>query len=325
MFDPRRMLLQAQIARDMLRQYGFESGQLQLPTKAKAPQIQRPDLGLGTVPGGGGSKSGKTAEERAADVLKQQREQAAALLLSKKQEALLTGDITEKQRASLEHVIEKMNLRRQFPQLAEDELQVLRDQLDVNFGLSQADKDRIEQAKELKKAQDAERIRVEELNQKYQQIGDTISTNVVDALRGAVRGTKSLAEVATDMLNNIIDQMLQLAVNMALFGNVGGTFTKGAGILGSIFGGGKASGGTVTGGRSYLVGERGPELFTPGRTGSIAPSGSFGGANVTVNVDASGSSVEGNADQASQLGKAIGVAVQSELIKQKRPGGLLAS
>ena len=51
----------------------------------------------------------------------------------------------------------------------------------------------------------------------------------------------------------------------------------------------------------------------------------MGGANVTVNVDASGSSVEGNADQASQLGKAIGIAVQAELVKQKRPGGLLAS
>ena len=50
----------------------------------------------------------------------------------------------------------------------------------------------------------------------------------------------------------------------------------------------------------------------------------MGGANVTVNVDASGSSVE-NADQASQLGKAIGIAVQAELVKQKRPGGLLAS
>ena len=48
-----------------------------------------------------------------------------------------------------------------------------------------------------------------------------------------------------------------------------------------------------------------------------------GGANVTVNVDASGSNVEGDGDQAAQLGKAIGIAVQQELIKQKRPGGLL--
>ena len=77
---------------------------------------------------------------------------------------------------------------------------------------------------------------------------------------------------------------------------------------------------------SYLVGEKGPELFTPGRSGSIAPNGALGGgANVTVNVDASGSSVEGDSDQASQLGKMLGAAVQAELIKQKRPGGLLSS
>lgn len=47
------------------------------------------------------------------------------------------------------------------------------------------------------------------------------------------------------------------------------------------------------------------------------------GANVTVNVDASGSSVQGDGPSAQQLGKAIGAAVQAELIKQKRPGGLL--
>ena len=78
------------------------------------------------------------------------------------------------------------------------------------------------------------------------------------------------------------------------------------------------------GGRSYVVGEKGPELFTPGRTGSVAPASSFGGANVTVNVDASGSSAQGNGEQAKALGQAIGAAVQAELIKQKRPGGLLS-
>jgi len=87
----------------------------------------------------------------------------------------------------------------------------------------------------------------------------------------------------------------------------------------------KALGGAVGAGRPYMVGERGPELFVPGAQGNIVPNNAMGGANVTVNVDASGSSVEGNADQASQLGKAIGIAVQQELVKQKRPGGLLAS
>ena len=46
---------------------------------------------------------------------------------------------------------------------------------------------------------------------------------------------------------------------------------------------------------------------------------------MTVNVDASGSSVQGDSDQATQLGNMLGAAVQAELVKQKRPGGLLAS
>ena len=94
-------------------------------------------------------------------------------------------------------------------------------------------------------------------------------------------------------------------------------------MLGGLFK--RAGGGSVTAGQPYLVGERGPELFMPGRSGGIAPAGGFGAmGNVVVNVDAGGSSVQGDPGQASQLGKVIGLAVQQELIKQKRPGGLLA-
>ena len=88
---------------------------------------------------------------------------------------------------------------------------------------------------------------------------------------------------------------------------------------------GKALGGPVGAGQPYMVGERGPELFVPGAQGNIVANSAMGSANVTVNVDASGSSVEGDSDQAAQLGKMIGVAVQQELVKQKRPGGLLAT
>jgi hypothetical protein len=87
---------------------------------------------------------------------------------------------------------------------------------------------------------------------------------------------------------------------------------------------GRALGGPVSRNQPYLVGERGPEMFVPGAQGNIVPNNAMGGgASVTVNVDASGSSVEGDGNQAAQLGKAIGIAVQQELIKQKRPGGLL--
>jgi hypothetical protein len=77
-----------------------------------------------------------------------------------------------------------------------------------------------------------------------------------------------------------------------------------------------------------LMGEAGPEGILPlrrGRDGNLGVMSSGGGTtNVVVNVDASGSSVEGDQAQAKALGNAISAAVQSELVKQKRPGGLLA-
>jgi lambda family phage tail tape measure protein len=80
--------------------------------------------------------------------------------------------------------------------------------------------------------------------------------------------------------------------------------------------------------RTGLMGEAGPEAIMPlrrGRDGNLGVMSSGGGTtNVVVNVDASGSSVEGDQQQAKALGNAISAAVQSELVKQKRPGGLLA-
>ena len=87
---------------------------------------------------------------------------------------------------------------------------------------------------------------------------------------------------------------------------------------------GKALGGSVSANKPYMVGERGPELFVPGAQGNIVPNNAMGSANVVVNVDASGTQAQGNQPNAKALGAAIGAAVQAELVKQKRPGGLLS-
>ena len=166
----------------------------------------------------------------------------------------------------------------------------------------------------------------EQMRQVYSDIGMTIKSGVVDAIQGAIDGTKSLGEVAANVLNNIANKILDVAVNMALFGAMSGTGT-GGGLLGGLFKPpGKALGGPVAGGTTYMVGERGPELFTPSRSGSIIPNNALGGGStsVVVNVDASGSSVQGDQAQGKQLGVAISAAVQAELVKQQRPGGLLA-
>ena len=78
-----------------------------------------------------------------------------------------------------------------------------------------------------------------------------------------------------------------------------------------------------------LMAEAGyPEAIMPlkrgrdGKLGVISQGGGVG--NIVVNVDASGSSVESNETQSTELVKMLGAVVQAELIKQKRPGGLLS-
>ena len=46
--------------------------------------------------------------------------------------------------------------------------------------------------------------------------------------------------------------------------------------------------------------------------------------NIAVNVDASGSNVEGNEQESRELGLVLSAAIQAQLVQEKRPGGLLA-
>jgi lambda family phage tail tape measure protein len=76
-----------------------------------------------------------------------------------------------------------------------------------------------------------------------------------------------------------------------------------------------------------LMGEAGPEAIIPlkrGPDGKLGVSGGGSTTNVTVNVDAQGTQAQGDDARGQQLGRVIAAAVQAELVKQKRPGGLLA-
>jgi hypothetical protein len=54
------------------------------------------------------------------------------------------------------------------------------------------------------------------------------------------------------------------------------------------FGGARALGGPVSPGGSYIVGERGPELFTPSSSGNITPNHAMGGGGNTINITVQG-------------------------------------
>ena len=155
----------------------------------------------------------------------------------------------------------------------------------------------------------------------FTQIGDNIATGISDALVGAINGTKSLGEAARSIVNNLANDLLRLGVNTLLKSTGIGLFENLPGL---------ANGGSAQAGRSYLVGERGPEIFTPKRSGVVIPNNQIGGSggivnNINVNVSAEGMQSDANENRGKELGVALASAIQSELIKQKRPGGLLAT
>lgn len=156
----------------------------------------------------------------------------------------------------------------------------------------------------------------------FDKLGESINNDIKEGIKGLIKGTSTLG----DMLNKIADRFLDLALNQALFGSIlGSKGDKGGGLLGALklFG----NGGRPPVGKPSIVGEKGPELFVPRSSGTIIPNNKLGGGggtnNVVVNVDASGSDVQGDDAGGQELGALIAAAVQGELVKQQRPGGIL--
>ena len=106
-----------------------------------------------------------------------------------------------------------------------------------------------------------------------------------ESFKGIIKGTMTVQDAFRNMFNRIADHFLDMAAQM-----IANQLQRSLlGFIGNAFLGGMGS-----------------------------------STNIVVNVDASGSSVEGDEEQGRELGRMISVAIQSELIKQKRPGGMLA-
>ena len=159
-----------------------------------------------------------------------------------------------------------------------------------------------------------------------EELGETLEQGLVENIKGAINGTQTFGEAMSNVLNNIKNKLLDRALS-GLFDGIGDAVfggKSGGGFLSKIFGGGKAQGGPVTGGKSYLVGEKGPEIFSPRGSGNIIPNNQVGGItnNINISVNASGSNVESE-KESQQFGQALATAIQLEIVKQKRSGGLL--
>ena len=277
------------------------------------------------IPGFNPSLSGSTgnAANSGQTPLEKQLEASKKLSESLQKQTILATALTAQEKDSLQLRVDKLAIDKEFPALSEKQRQTLKDQLEALFGQKNVTASLIEQADARKTKEEeiaaAQEAAAQKLQQIYDQIGSTIASGVVDTLSAAVDQTKSLADAAANTLRNVANILLQLGVNTALQGTGLGIFKNLSGF---------ANGGRPPVGKPSIVGERGPELFVPNTSGTIVPNGKFGGGggatNVVVNVDAKGSSASGDSGAGKQLGGLIGAAVQAELIKQQRPGGLLS-
>jgi len=97
-------------------------------------------------------------------------------------------------------------------------------------------------------------------------------SNLVDVINKAFNAIKAIVNFVK---NNPVTQAL-------------------GGVIENVFGGGRANGGPVRSGTSYIVGERGPELFVPNTNGLIIPNGQSMSGNSgsnqgsTINITVNG-------------------------------------
>ena len=248
-------------------------------------------------------------------------EEALLRLQQRGQQQRETAEMTQAERAG--NLIDKLSAQKELREaiLAGTEKEVKRQQRieELMEGQEQGMRSIVENYVDLEIAQNSAIDDAQKLNSTYASIGQTIETGVVDMIMAATDKTKSLAEAASNTLRQLASQLLRFGINAGL-GSLGGD--DGVGFFSRLFP--RALGGSVSSNRPYMVGERGPELFIPGAQGNIMPNHAMGSSNIVVNVDASGTQAQGDQPNAKALGSAIGAAVQAELIKQKRPGGLLS-
>lgn len=134
---------------------------------------------------------------------------------------------------------------------------------------------------------------VKEIGEAYGEAGDQakffegLQQELKDGFLDAIVSGEDLAGVFEQLAKSIARAALEAALfNTGPFASGGGGGGGGSllgSLFGSIFSGFRASGGPVSGGRAYVVGERGPELMVPGVSGTVIPNDALrGGARVEL-------------------------------------------
>ena len=108
-----------------------------------------------------------------------------------------------------------------------------------------------------------------------------------------ITGAQSFGDVMKSVIQSVINELFRLFVVQQIVGMVSSAISPTLKSIDPILKvkKGLAMGGSAAQNQPYLVGERGPELFVPGKSGTVIPTQNTkfgGGSNMIINVDARG-------------------------------------
>lgn len=155
-------------------------------------------------------------------------------------------------------------------------------------------------------------------------VSEMMAKNFGQAFGDVIKGTKSASDAFKNMASSIVNSLIDILVVQRLVGSVGGDGKAGTGLAG-LFSGTlpkRAMGGPVTAGQTYLVGERGPELFTSGTNGRVIPNSQMqGGATVVQNINISTGVSQTVRAEIAQLMPQIANSAKAAVLDAKQRGG----
>jgi hypothetical protein len=119
---------------------------------------------------------------------------------------------------------------------------------------------------------------------------------------------------------NFKDMLKRMAAEMAVSGIFSGlaSLFPGGSFFSNFFGGFRANGGPVSSGKGYIVGERGPEWFMPGTSGSIIPGGDGGGIAIYQTNHFNGGDSEQQAAAIAENNRRLKLEVMAEMRERDR-------
>lgn len=158
----------------------------------------------------------------------------------------------------------------------------------------------------------------------FNELQKFVGQNLSSFFSDVIAGGKSAERALENLVKRLADAALQAALLgqgplAGLFGTAPATSGGVGGLVGALFGGFRAAGGPVSAGRAYVVGEKGPELMVPGRSGYVVPNGALAprGGGGSVVIQGGDIIVQGNADPRTQQMIAAALAANNRTLLEQ--------